>query len=127
MVTHDHGSAIQTWIALDIAKDYNAVLIELPGGKRSSFRMANHRQDHDRLVDYVRSLPQPCRFGFEATGNYHRPLAYRLLRESFEVCLISSVTYGLVKRQQPYQGHYEHALPSGSIPLCRAVEAKPTS
>jgi transposase len=29
--------------------------------------------------------------GFEATGNYHRPLAYRLLKAGFELRLVSSV------------------------------------
>ena len=36
-------------------------------------------------------LPQACHIGFEATGNYHRPLAFRLLTEGFDVSLISSL------------------------------------
>lgn len=33
----------------------------------------------------------PVRVALEATGDYHRTLAYRLQREGFEVCLVSSV------------------------------------
>jgi transposase len=40
---------------------------------------------------------------------------------------MARVVYGLVKSKQMYQGYYEKALPSGSIPLCRAVEAARTS
>lgn len=35
--------------------------------------------------------------------------------------------YGLVKSKKMYQSYYEKALPSGSIPLCGAVEAERTS
>ena len=43
----------------------------------------------DRLIEVIRELPQPCHIGFEATGNYHRPLAYRLLIGGFDVSLHS--------------------------------------
>ena len=39
---------------------------------------------------------------------------------------MARVVYGLIKSNQPYQGYFE-ALPSGSIPLCAAVEASRTS
>jgi transposase len=40
---------------------------------------------------------------------------------------MARVVYGLVKSQKMYQSYYEKALPSGSIPLCGAVEAARTS
>ena len=40
---------------------------------------------------------------------------------------MARVVYELVKSKQMYQGCYEKALPSGSIPLCRAVEPARTS
>lgn len=79
------------WIAIDIAKDFNAVLSETIEGKRQYFRMANSASDHDRFVSYLRTVPAPCIIGFEATGNYHRALGNRLIREGFEACFISSV------------------------------------
>jgi hypothetical protein len=36
------------------------------------------------------------------------------------------VAYALVNRLEPYRGYHEHALPSGSIPLNRAVGALAT-
>jgi len=83
--------AYHSWVAIDIAKDYNVVMVELTDGKNRRFRMANSGKDHDRLIEVIRELPQPCHIGFEATGNYHRPLAYRLLTEGFDVSLISSL------------------------------------
>jgi hypothetical protein len=83
--------AYHSWAAIDIAKDYNVVMVELTDGKTRCFRMANSGKDHDRLIEVIRELPQPCHIGFEATGNYHRPLAYRLLTEGFDVSLISSL------------------------------------
>ena len=79
------------WIAIDIAKDFNAVLSETKSGKRQHFRIANSAQDHDRFIAYLRSLPAPCLVGFEATSNYHRALGHRLMAEGFETCLISSI------------------------------------
>lgn len=79
------------WIAIDIAKDFNAVLSETIEGKRQHFRMANSASDHDRFVSYLRTLPAPCIIGFEATSNYHRALGHRLVAEGFETCFISSI------------------------------------
>jgi len=79
------------WVAIDIARYWNAILVETAAGKRHRFRMRNTAQDFDRLVSFVRALPGICRVALEPTGDYHRPLAHRLLREGFEVVGISSV------------------------------------
>jgi transposase len=80
-----------TWVAIDIAKRTHAVLIETPDGKQRRFKMTSTHEDHQRLVDLLRTCPAPVRVAMEATGDYHRTLAYRLLREGFEVCLVSSI------------------------------------
>lgn len=80
-----------SWLAIDIAKDFNVVMLETIDGNKKRFRMANSAKDHDRLIELIHQLPQPCRIGFEATGNYHRTLAYRLVTEGFQVNLISSL------------------------------------
>ena len=80
-----------SWIAIDIAKGFNVVMLETVDGQTRRFRMANSGKDHDRLIEVLHGLPQPCHIGFEATGNYHRPLAFRLLTEGFDVSLISSL------------------------------------
>ena len=60
--------AYSSWVAIDIAKDFNVVMVELTNGKTRRFRMANSGKDHDRLIEVIRELPQPSHIGFEATG-----------------------------------------------------------
>jgi transposase len=85
------GTLSLNLVAIDIARYSNAVLIELPGGKRQRFRMTNSAADFDRLLDYLQVLPGNCRVALEPTGDYHRPLAHRLLRAGHEVVSINSV------------------------------------
>jgi transposase len=79
-------------VAIDIAKARNDVLIQLPNGKRKRFIIANKSFDYKEFSRYLRSLGIPCLIGFEATGNYHRPLAYYLQSQGFELRLISSLS-----------------------------------
>lgn len=87
-----HPNPFRTWIAIDVAKDFNAVVIQSDNKPKKVFKMANSKGDHDRLIALAQSSPQPCCFGLEATGNYHRTLANRILREGFQLKLISSLS-----------------------------------
>ena len=79
-------------VAIDIGKTRNEVLIEIPGqARRRRLTVLNIRADYDRLIDLLSGLGQPVTCAFEATGNYHRPLAWRLLQAGFTVRLISSL------------------------------------
>ena len=78
-------------VAIDIAKQWNAALIEYPEGRRQRFQFKHVREDYDRLVKLLQSTGLSCRIAFEATGVYHRTLAYRLLQEGFQVCQVSAV------------------------------------
>ena len=79
-------------VAIDIAKVRNDILLEVPGqSRRRRLTVLNTRADHDRLVDTLKGLGRPVLVGFEATGNYHRPLAWRLLEAGFDVRLVSSM------------------------------------
>ncbi len=79
-------------VAIDIAKHRNEVLIEEPGrARRRRMSVLNTRSEHDRLIEALGQYGRPVLAGFEATGNYHRPLAHRLLEAGFEVRLISSL------------------------------------
>lgn len=79
-------------VAIDIAKSRNEVLIEEPGKtRRRRMTVLNARADHDRFVDALGRYGCNVVAGFEATGNYHRPLAYRLLGAGVDVRLISSL------------------------------------
>lgn len=79
------------WMAIDIAKNWNAALVEHPDGRHQRFRFLHSADEYDRLVQFLRDTHCVCRIAFEPTGDYHRLLGYRLLREGFEVCQISSV------------------------------------
>ena len=92
MTAQQKCSAEMTLVAIDVAKAWNTVLVENPDGKRQRFRVANTRLDHDRLMLFLNNQGGQCRVAMEPTGNYHRPLAYRLLGEGFKVHLVSSVT-----------------------------------
>lgn len=78
-------------LAIDVAKQWNAVLIELAHGQRHRFRMTNSAQDFKRLVQFIQSTPGPWRAALEPTGDYHRPIAHRLLGAGVEVSFVSSV------------------------------------
>jgi transposase len=89
---HEPTPADATLVAIDIAKTRNEVLIESPGqARRRRLTVLNTRADHDRLIELLRSIGGPVAVAFEATGNYHRPLAWRLLEAGVEVRLVSSV------------------------------------
>jgi|SRR5579883_601727 transposase len=91
MIDQQHSTAASNLAAIDIAKDWNVALVQDTSGRRHRFKFANRGADHDRFVQFLRSLSGPVRIGLEPTGDYHRPLAHRLLREGFEVVSISSL------------------------------------
>src|SRR5215472_15208251 len=79
-------------VAIDVAKMRNEVLIEVPGRpRRRRLTVLNNRAEHDRFLAELQGLGRPLVVGFEATGNYHRPLAWRLLQAGHDVRLISSM------------------------------------
>jgi transposase len=92
MTESNHTPHRVTLVAVDIAKQYHEVLIEPPAPKRRSrLRLGNSRGDFEHLADYLRGLKSSVLVGFEATGNYHRPLAYFLHRQGFELQLIPTL------------------------------------
>jgi hypothetical protein len=52
--------------------------------------MANHVEDYDCLVGFLRRLPAAARVALEPTSDFHRTLAHRPLREGFSVVSVSS-------------------------------------
>jgi transposase len=79
-------------VALDIAKLRNEVLIEMPGQqRRRRLSVLNNRTEHDRLIGILKAFDAPVVCAFEATGNYHRPIAWRLMEAGFDTRLVSSM------------------------------------
>jgi len=91
MTTINDKTECKTLIAIDISKSRNDILIQRPGRKRYRMQITNDRADHDRFIQHVMDIGEPVHVCFEATGNYHRPIAWRLLSAGFSVHLISSV------------------------------------
>lgn len=80
-----------TLVAIDMAKSVHEVLVEPPTGRRQRWRVRNCQPDFVTLRDRLRALETPVLVGFEATGNYHRPLAYYLGQCGFGLRLLSSL------------------------------------
>jgi transposase len=81
-----------TLVAIDISKYRHEVLIEAPGhARRRRLTVLSSKADHDRLIETLAAYSGPVVIGFEATGDYHRGLAYCLLSAGFELRLVSSV------------------------------------
>ncbi len=79
-------------VAIDIAKTRHEVLIAAPEKKRRRrLTVLNELADFNRLTTALHDYGRPVRVAFEATGNYHRALAYHLANAGFEVKLVSSV------------------------------------
>lgn len=92
VTNHKDKSSTPILVAIDVAKRSNEVLIERPDkNRRQRLKILNASNDMDRLVRHLQDLARPVQVGFEPTGNYHRPLAWRLLKAGFELRLISSV------------------------------------
>lgn len=66
-------------------------LVEWPTGKRRAFRVANTAAGVDDFVAFLGGLAQPCAVAFEPTGDYHRPLAYRLGQAGHHLSVVSSL------------------------------------
>ena len=90
-------------VAIDISRNRNDILIQPPGKKRYRMTITNDQVDHDRLVNHLKQTGNSVVVGFEATGNYHRPIAWRLLNEGFQMHLISSVSLART-REAIYNG-----------------------
>jgi transposase len=99
-----------TLVAVDIAKNSHDVLIESPTrGRRRRLRLANNLEDFEQLAGYLRSLKSAVLIGFEATGNYHRPLAYFLHRQGFELRLIP--TLALARTREAMHNSWIRTIP----------------
>lgn len=60
------------------------------------------------------------RIGFEATGNYHRPLAHHLGQAAFELKLVSSV--GLARTREALHNSWDKNDPKGAQVILHMLE-----
>src|SRR5579859_8204594 len=78
-------------LAIDVAKDRSQVLVEYPNGGRKHFSLGHSRLEIDRLIHAVKRHALPIEAAFEATGDYHRPLAALLAGHGVQLHLVSSI------------------------------------
>src|SRR3954453_13527489 len=79
-------------VAIDIGKTRNEVLIEIPGhARRRRLTVLTTRADYPRPLHPRAALADPVPCAFEATGNYHRPLARPVPLAGFTAALVSCV------------------------------------
>ncbi|AGI68933.1 hypothetical protein/IS110-family transposase-fusion protein [Octadecabacter antarcticus 307] len=79
-------------VAIDISKARDEGLIAIADKKRRRrLTVLNQLDDFNRLITSLACYGRPVRVAFEATGNYHRALAYHLAAAGFELKLVSSV------------------------------------
>ena len=108
-------------VAIDISKHRQEVLIGIPGKtRRRRMTITNTLDDFQRLATALASYDLPVRIGFEATGNYHRPLAHHLGQAGFELKLISSV--GLARTREALHNSWDKNDPKDAQVILHMLE-----
>lgn len=80
------------FVAIDVAKAKNDVLIEYPDGKRKKHTVVNRMDDFIALAEHLSSFgKENCRIGVEPTSNYHRPISYFLQERGFPLNFVPSI------------------------------------
>jgi transposase len=127
MTDHSNNTPELNLVAIDIAKQWNVVLVKDSSGRKRTFKVANTAADHEQLIRFLTALPGQVRIALEPTGDYHRPLAFRLLQAGFPVGSISSVAqarfrearYGTWDKNDPKDARV--ILASWSTGSCRRI------
>ena len=97
MMTTANSNEDSLLVAIDVAKRAHDVLIRWPSGRSQAFRVANRREDFERLTAFLVEQGLPVRVALEATSDFHRCIAHWLLRHGCEVHLASSVACARVR------------------------------
>lgn len=84
-------------VAIDISKAKHDVLIELACGKRKKMIIKNNMKDYQVLLKTLEPWKNHCLIAFEPTGNYHRTLAYFLVKQGLELAIVSSLAGARVR------------------------------
>ena len=114
-MTATDTTASTLMVAIDISKHRHEVLIGVPGKKRRRrLTITNAQDDFQRLATALSSYDLPVRIGFEATGNYHRPLAHHLGQAGFDLKLVSSV--GLARTREALHNSWDKNDPKDALP-----------
>ena len=120
-MTATHSIASTVLVAIDISKHRHEVLIGVPGKKRRRrMTIMNTLEDFYRLSATLVNYDLPVRIGFEATGNYHRPLAHHLGQAGFELKLVPSV--GLARTREALHNSWDKNDPKDAQVILHMLE-----
>ena len=120
-MTAHHSTAATVLVAIDISKHRHEVLISIPGKtRRCRLTIMNTLEDFERLCAALASHDLPVRIGFEATGNYHRPLAHHLGLAGFDLKLVSSV--GLARTREALHNSWDKNDPKDAQVILHMLE-----
>ena len=120
-MTATHSIPSTVLVAIDISQNRHEVLIGVPGKKRRRrMTILNTLQDFQRLSSVLASYGLPVRIGFEATGNYHRPLAHYLGQAGFDLKLVSSV--GLARTREALHNSWDKNDPKDAQVILHMLE-----
>lgn len=123
MTEYNVTASTPVLVAIDISKGRHEVLIEVPDKKlRRRVSVLNTLDEFARLITLLRSFQRPVRVAFEATGNYHRALAFQLGAADFNIKLVSSVALARTRealhnswdKNDPKDAHSDRQLPARS-------------
>ncbi len=79
------------WVAIDMAKYQQQILIEYPNHTRKVIKLKNTQAEYQRLLKVIQQPDMETIVGFEATADYHRCLAYFLQANGMTCRLIASL------------------------------------
>ena len=100
MTTNINNTKSTLWVAIDASKLKHDVLIEYPNGTHKKLVIQNNLSDFNRLLGYLKKDGHQVIVGLEASGYYHRAIAYFLLDQSCEVRLISAIATARTREVQ---------------------------
>lgn len=102
--------AVSVLIAIDIVKARHEVLVYVRGKKGwRRLPVLNKLDEFNRLIATFSEDDRPVRAAFEATGNCHRALTYRLGDTGFDVNLGSSVA--LARTREVLNNNWDKSHP----------------
>jgi len=112
------------FVAIDIAKSRHDVLIEYPNSTRKRLKIMNTRTGFNELYNHLDHAGFKPIIGLEATGHYHRPIAYFLHSKGFELKLISSLA--LAKTREAHYNSWDKNDPKDAQVILHMLKNGPT-
>jgi hypothetical protein len=73
MTDQSHSTADVNLVAIDIAKEWNVVLVQEASGQKRNFKVANSAADHDQLLLYLSAAGRGSHLSRPATFIVHLP------------------------------------------------------